>query len=173
MTNPYKHCPIYETTDFILRRVEEEDANDLLLCYSDPKSQELFNIDGFPHECKFLTKEEMLNYIKFWLMEYEQDRYVRFSIVDKAISKAIGTIEMFGGDVGILRVDLASEYEKQSILDELLSVCINNFYDLFNTNCIATKAINKATERITSLKAVGFVPKDFNGKSGYYLRTRG
>jgi len=171
---PYKHCPIYETTNFTLRLVSEKDATDLLVCYSDPKAQELFNIDGFPHNCNFTTQEEMLSYIKFWLMEYSQEAYVRFAVVDKATNKAIGTVEMFGSKdgTGILRIDLASKYEKQVFLDELLSVSIKNFYDLFNVNCIATKAISKAVKRTHALINAGFTPAEFNGRAHYYLRSR-
>ena len=31
----YKTCPIYETENLILRLVQQEDAKDLLDCYSD------------------------------------------------------------------------------------------------------------------------------------------
>jgi len=175
VNNPYKQCPVYETIHFTLRLVSEKDSNDLLICYSDPKAQELFNIDGFPCDCNFATPDEMLNYIKFWLMEYSQEAYVRFAIVDKVIDRAIGTIEMFGSKdgTGILRIDLASAYEKQIFLNELLIISIENFYDLFDVSCIATKAVSIAEERIRSLKHTGFQLQDFNGKSNYYLRSRG
>jgi len=165
---------MYETTSFILRLVSEEDANDLLVCYSDPKAQELFNIDGFPVDCQFTTPEEMLKYIKFWLMEYSQEMYVRFAVVDKATYKAIGTVEMFGSEekTGILRIDLDSDYENEMFLDELLNVAIRHFYDVFDVECIVTKAINKATERIKSLKRAEFEQKDFNERSHYYQRSR-
>jgi len=172
--NPYKQCPIYETSSFTLRLVSEEDASDLLTCYSDPKAQELFNIDGFPTDCNFATPNEMLNCIKFWIMEYSQEMYVRFAVVAKTTSKAIGTIEMFGSEngTGILRIDLASDYEKRVFLDELLSLSTEQFYDLFNVDCIATKAIDVAIKRIDSLKRVGFQPSEYNGRKHYYLRER-
>ena len=178
MRNPYKTCPVYETQNFMIRLVSEEDADDLLACYADPEAQELFNIDNFPTDCKFSTTEEMLEYIKFWLKEYEQEAYIRFAIVDKSTNKAVGTIEMFGmvgkykTDTGILRIDIASRYEKAVFLHELLLVCVENFYTLFEVNNIATKATNHAVDRISALKKLGFQAGDFNGRSHYYLRSK-
>ena len=178
MNNPYKNCPVYETQSFILRLVSEDDAENLLACYSDPQAQELFNIDNFPTDCKFNTVEEMLKYIKFWLMEYEQEAYIRFAIVDKSTNKAVGTIEMFGmvgqykTDIGILRLDIASRYEKGIFLRELFRVCIENFYTLFEVNGIVTKAINQAIYRIDVLKELGFRAEDFHGRNHYYLRPK-
>ena len=168
--NPYTQCPVFETQNFFLRLVSEADAEDLLVCYSDPKAQKFFNIDGFPHNCNFNTAREMLKCIKFWLMEYSHEAYVRFAIVDKAIGKAIGTIEMFGGKTGILRLDIASKYENKSHLAEILDMCVKNFYELFKVNCIATKAASQAATRIEVLSEAGFKPGDFNGIEDYYLR---
>jgi len=177
MDNPYVRCSIFHTQNFILRLISEKDAKDLLACYSDPKSQEYFNVDNFPHDCRFNTVDEMINCIKFWLMEYSQEAYVRFCIVDKSMNKAIGTIEMFGmigkykTDPGILRVDIASNYENINYLSELFSVCVENFYELFKVNTIATKAIAKANDRVTILKKLGFCSSNFHDRPDYYLRS--
>ncbi|MCL2019187.1 MAG: GNAT family N-acetyltransferase [Oscillospiraceae bacterium] len=173
--NPYKNCPAYETQNFVLRLVSENDADDLLTCYSDPKAQEFFNIDNFPIDCKFNTTDEMLKCIKYWLMEYEQEAYIRFAIIDKSTNRAVGTIEMFGmvgkykTEVGILRIDIASIYEKDVFLSELFRVCVENFYTLFEVEGIATKAVNNAVERVSALKKLGFQAEDYNGRSHYYL----
>jgi RimJ/RimL family protein N-acetyltransferase len=178
MNNPYKKCPIFETPRFILRLVSEEDADNLLTCYADPKAQALFNTDGFPHNCNFATYDEMLACIKFWLMEYSQEAYVRFAVVDKFTNKAVGTIEMFGmaGENetrdGILRLDLASAYEEKPLLKKLLGVCLENFYSLFEVHRIASKATEQAASRIEVLQALGFEAGDFNGRGHYYLRSR-
>ena len=178
MSNPYIKCPILETQNFILRLVSEDDAEDLLACYSDPRAQEFFNIDNFPIDCRFNTTGEMLKCIKIWLVEYSQEAYVRFAIVDKSISKAVGTIEMFGMvgeykvDTGILRIDIASKYENKLFLKELLSVCIENFYDLFMVKNIVTKAIKQAVSRIEALDELGFQASDFNGRKHYYRHSR-
>jgi len=175
--NPYKQCPTYETQSFIIRLVKEEDAQDLLSCYSDPKAQALFNIDGFPHDCKFNSSEEMLKYIKFWLKEYAQEAYVRFSIIEKSTNKAIGTIEMFGmvgrykTDPGILRVDIASVYENEVYLKEIFDICITNFHSLFEVKTITTKAPPIATTRIQVLHEAGFKPHIYNGKEHYYSHS--
>ena len=119
-----------------------------------------------------------MKYIKFWLMEYGEEAYIRFAIVDKPTNKAVETIEMFGmvgqykTEVGILRIDIASAYEKAAFLDELLHMCIENFYTLFKVNSIATKAESHAVDRIRALKKLGFQAENFNGRSHYYLRPK-
>ena len=176
--NPYKNCPSFESKHFMLRLVQIEDADDLIICYSDPKAQVLFNIDNFPADCRYKTVEEMLGCIDFWLTEYAGEAYIRFCIVDKSSGKAVGTIEMFGMvgaykvDPGILRIDIASNYEHTPYLDELLNICSENFYDLFGVSNIVTKAIPQANNRINALTAAGFHPCDFNGRAHYYLRTK-
>ena len=42
----YEKCPVYETKQFIFRMVEENDAEDLLSCYSDKTSAKFFNSDN-------------------------------------------------------------------------------------------------------------------------------
>jgi 8-oxo-dGTP diphosphatase len=178
MNNPYNECPVLETKHFTLRLVVEGDASDLLACYSDPKAQELFNIDNFPIDCRFNTLEEMSKYIKFWLMEYSEEAYVRFSIIDKTTQKAVGTIEMFGMvgkykvETGLLRIDIVSDYENSVCLKELFDVCVVNFYDLFGVSCIATKAIPQADKRIQALSKAGFTAGDYNSREHYFLRRK-
>ena len=177
MNNPYKKCPVFETEHFIIRLVSVEDAEDLLMCYGDPKAQAFFNIDNFPIDCRFQTVDEMLKYIQFWLREYSQEAYIRFSIVDKGTDKAIGTIEMFGmvgkykTDPGLLCIDIASDYESVPYLNEIFCVCIDNFYDLFEVSAIATKAIPEAVHRINVLNALGFCAGNFYDRKDYYLRS--
>ncbi len=162
--NPYKKCPIYETKRFILRLVEEKDAEDLLECYSDTISAKFFNSDNCTSDFIYKTLDEMRNSIKFWLWEYKNQGYVRFSIVDKIRSKAFGTIEMFAkgdyigeyGKVGVLRLDLASRYEKVDVITELLDTIEENFYCDFEVENIITKAIPEAKERVAALKNSGF-----------------
>ena len=178
MINPYDKCPDLESQNFTLRLVSENDAEDLLICYSDPKAQEFFNIDNFPHDCNFNTIEEMQCCIQFWLMEYSQDAYVRFSIVDKTINKAVGTIEMFGmigkykSDPGLLRIDIVSAYEEFEYLIELFALCIDNFYIIFGVSKIATKAISNAVNRLKALQEIGFHAGNFHDRKDYYLRTK-
>ena len=177
MDNPYEKCPVFETQNFTLRLVLENDAEELLTCYSDPKAQEFFNIDNLPHDCNFNTIEEVQECIEYWLMEYSQEAYIRFCIVDKSTNKAIGTIEMFGKvgkyktDPGILRIDIASDYEKTAYLKELLLICVENFYSLFGVNAIVTKAIPKAVNRLEALQEAGFHAGDFHGRNDYHKRS--
>lgn len=170
MGNPYEKCPIFETKHFLLRLIQVEDSEELVKCYSDSKSQELFNADNCTGDFCITTTDNMKECLVAWLKAYEQEAFVRFSIVYKLKNKAVGTIEMFGGDIGVLRIDIASPYEEAPYLREIIAVCIENFYDLFSVNLIATKAIQKAQNRIEVLLEAGFCLSNFKGKEDYYFR---
>ncbi|MDR2598749.1 MAG: GNAT family N-acetyltransferase [Oscillospiraceae bacterium] len=167
MYDPYMKCPIFETKDLILRLVEKTDAEDLLECYSDKVAQKFFNDDNCLNNFKYKTLEEMNKAVDFWISAYNRGDFIRFSIVDKQSKKAVGTLEMFGGPQGVLRIDIKSEYEKREYLNQIVEVSINSFYSLFITNRIITKAIPKATERIAALKNYGF---NKDKRRNYYYR---
>lgn len=160
----YEKCPVYESEKFIFRMVEEKDAKDLLDCYSDPKAVKLFNSDNCTSDFFYKTLEEMEECIHFWLDQYKDKYYVRFSIVDKQSNKAIGTIEFYDRKVsykditkvGVQRVDLASKYEKEIFISEIIDIVIDNLCEAFQVEHIITKAIQDAKERILSLNNKNF-----------------
>jgi RimJ/RimL family protein N-acetyltransferase len=173
MNNPYDKCPVFETEKFIIRLVEKSDAEDLLGCYSDVNAQKYFNAYNCTSDFKWKTLEEINEYMDFWIQAYNDRAFVRFSIVQKLIKKAIGTIEFFGGPYGVLRIDIKSEYEKEEYLKDIIEISVNNFYKLFNTNRIITKAIPEAVDRINVLMDYGFIEytQDMNPpRNNYYFR---
>lgn len=176
--NPYIICPTIETVNFIFRLVNKNDAESLLKCYSDPKAQELFNSVNCSSDFRIKTIDEMDEMINYWLNEYSQQAYVRFSIVDKFTKQAIGTIEMFGKigqykvDRGILRIDVESGYENKAALYEIINMCTENFYLLFDVKEIATRAIPKAADRIEALTKNGFQYRDMNDRELNYIRSK-
>jgi hypothetical protein len=164
MESPYEQCPIFETDHFILRLIQLEDTEDLLKCYSDPKAQELFNADKCTSDFRYKTTDEMRDCIAAWIRAFEKEEFVRFAVVDKALGKAVGTIEMFGmvgvykSPLGVLRLDICSEYERAEFLDELLTLCVREFFPLFGVDEMLHKAIPAAAERIQALMKLGFRP---------------
>ncbi len=162
---PYESCPTYQSKRFIFRMVEEKDGEDLLECYSDTESNKLFNSDNCTSNFVYKSLVEMNNCIKFWIDQYHSKYFVRFSITDKLHNKAIGTIEFFAKEVsyneilkvGVLRLDLASKYENEEAIVEILDIVNNNFYDDFEVKHIITKAIPVAKQRVTALKKEGFI----------------
>lgn len=172
--NPYLECPVLETENFILRMVVEDDAADLLTCYSDPNVRLLFNSDTCTSNFCYETIKDMSNCINIWIECYTRKDFVRFSIIDKSSNKAVGSIEVFGMigrykiSRGILRLDIASKYEEEAYLSELLLLSINKFFDLFDINQIVTKAIPKALIRIEVLKKLGFETYDFPEREYYW-----
>jgi len=178
MPNPYKLCPSFETKSFVLRLVSNEDAEGLLHCYSDPKAQLFLNCDKCSGDFCIYRIEDMLSCIKAWLWAYSEQEFIRFSIVDKSLSKAIGTVEMFGyvgkykNKTGILRVDVSSEYERERYLTEIFSVCTENFFDLFEVETMATKAIPQAIERRKALDKLHFREGQVLEREHYFLRSK-
>lgn len=87
------------------------------------------------------SEEKMQKTIEYWLGFYTKKYFIRFAIVDNATRNAVGTIEGFGGETGVLRVDILSTYERESYLSEIFDFAKENFHKLFENNYIVTKAI--------------------------------
>ncbi|WP_160687949.1 N-acetyltransferase [Clostridium sp. C2-6-12] len=175
----YEKCPVLENDNFIVRLIEENDVDDLFSVYSDKYALPYFNSDNCNGDNFYCSKREyMQNAIKFWLIEYYENRaFVRFSIVDKKDDKAIGTIEMFRresedyyNDCGMLRLDVRSDYENTQFLYDILSLIVVPFFDWFKCTNITTKAPIYAIDRIEALKKMNFIksPEPLVGKSMIY-----
>lgn len=166
MMNVYEKCPVFENEKYLLRMVEQGDAADLLSVYSDEKSVPIFNSDNCNGDnFHYTTMERMKKQIGFWLMEYENRVYVRWTIIDKDIQSSIGTIECFHRDsdmdyfnnCGLLRLDLRSEYEHKEQILEIFDLIIQPAFQLFDCRMIATKIVPIATERREAAEQMGFV----------------
>ena len=168
MLNIYEHCPVYETESFVLRLVTLEDAEALLKCYSDKDMVLKMNSDYCTSDFFYTTKEEMEQCIKFWLEEYEKQYYVRFAVIPKSENKAVGTVEIFSGEAGVLRIDLAKEYETENNIIEIVMLVIHTFSGDFGIGSIKIKTAN-TPGRIKWLEALGFVvSKNFRPELGYH-----
>ena len=177
MANVYESCPVLENGNYLLRPVTTDDADDLLEVYGDKHALPFFNSDNC-HGDNFYypTRERMLKAIEFWQYSYEYKWFVRWAIIDKSTSKAIGTIELFHrtaddafGDSGVLRLDVGSAYETKEALGDILSVIIPPAYDLFECGEIVSKVPIYAVEREEAFKGYGFVRSDecLVGEDGY------
>ncbi len=164
----YKTCPTLQNDRYILRLVDDGDADDLLKVYSDIKAVPFFNSDNcHGDDFHYTTPERMRDALVFWKDAYKNGWFVRFAIIDKATNEVIGTIEEFRRDekdfftnCGLLRLDLRSDYEKASEIQSILSIIAMPSFDLFGCAIVATKAIMSATERITALIALGFTKSE-------------
>ena len=74
---------------------------------------------------------------------------------------------------GVLRIDLKSKYENQKVIDAILEITNQKFYDLFDVKSILTKAVPLAEERVISLKKKGYIKlcKKFMIYDNYMVRT--
>lgn len=154
--DPYLQCPIFETKSFLLRFVEEKDAQPLLKCYGDLKAVQFMNADNCINNFYYPTLSEMHQAIEFWIKSYKTRWFIRFSILDKKSSEIIGTIEIFGGGIGVLRIDVTPEYEKAEFLKELYQLAEKEFFILLDNVSIVTKAIFEASERRKALIDCGW-----------------
>lgn len=164
MTDVYKNCPQFENKRYLLRLVCKEDRLDLLKVYSDKAAVPFFNSDNCGGDDFYYKNEaRMEKAIDYWLFEYARKGFVRWSILEQKSGQAIGTIELFHRDsndyftnCGLLRLDLRSDYEKTSEIENILALIIESTYALFHCDKIATKAIAGAAERIKALENMGF-----------------
>lgn len=162
--NPYQKCPVYENENYLLRLVEPADNADLLLVYSDEKAVPYFNGDNcHGDDFHYTTAERMESAIRFWLMNYNYGSFVRWTILDKNSSRAVGTIELFNrrsadyyNNCGLLRLDLHSNYEQTESIREILSLILPPAFELFDCQMIATKIRPFAGCRIDAAESLGF-----------------
>lgn len=159
----YEICPQLESANFLLRQVCLEDCADLLKVYSDPAAWSIFNSDNCTGDFRITKPEDMENCIRFWLDEYSMRYYIRWSIIDKATNAAVGTIELFNrtsqdfyNNVGLLRLDLRSDYETSETISKIISMLIPCSFNLFSCTRIATKIPSCAQVRAQTLTEFGF-----------------
>ncbi|MDR1928183.1 MAG: GNAT family N-acetyltransferase [Oscillospiraceae bacterium] len=174
---PYNRCPEFDSANFHLRLVTTGDAKDLLRVYSNPEAIRYFNEDAFTYAMgrEDLTLAEMRKTIRRWRHEYKHCAFVRFALLNKKSGHAVGTVEIFGGDYGCLRIDLLPDYEREAYLAELLTVA-DEFFACFDCSRIVSKAIPAAAQRIAALKACGYTvfprQKGFQ-RDDYYMKQKG
>lgn len=169
MKNPYASCRDYETPRLRLRRVCIEDAPALLACYGDRRAVALMNADNCTSDFLYRTQAEMEACIAFWMAECEQGAYVRLTVLDRETSEAVGTVEVFGGESGVLRIDLRRDYERRDVVAEILELAKSRFLDDFDACRLLTKAVPAAKERRAALRASGFREiESFKGYGDYF-----
>lgn len=159
----YKTCPELRSANFRLRQVTMEDWADLLSVYSDTSAVPIFNSDNCTGDFYITREEDIRRMIEFWLMEYGMRYYIRWSILDLPTGKVIGTIELFHrtaedfyNHVGLLRLDLRSDYEREDTITEILSALLPKAYEWFDCEVIATKIVPCAKVRRQTMEALGF-----------------
>lgn len=167
--DPYITCPSYETESFILRLIDQKDTEQLLRCYSDKSAVQLMNADNCNNDFYYPTPEQMQEAVDFWIFSYQSRYFIRLTIVDKASMEAVGTIEIFGGGIGVYRVDLIPRYEKADYLKELYRLAEKEFFHMLQNERIVTKAVDDAKERRHALTECGWNYIDqFRTYPGYY-----
>ena len=180
----YEQIPVMESKKFLLREIEDGDAEDLLKVYSDKDAVPLFNSDNCVNGFYYTSIEEMKHTIVFWKREYQSRYYVRWAIIDKNTNCAMGTIELFNrtakdyfNNCGLLRLDLRSDYEKQDAIEDILGIIIPETREMFACEMVATKAVSIAQERIQALEHMGFclseealIGHDGTKYNSYYVR---
>ena len=155
----------YESENFLLRQVKKEDAPQLLRCYSDTAAVALMNDDNCRRGFLCNTLEDMESYIDIW----QGENYARPAVIDKRTGEAVGTLEIFGGETGVLRVDLRTDYERPEVLRELYALAVERFPKDFPMGAVVTKAVPEASARRAVLAELGFSgPERFREYEGYY-----
>lgn len=175
--NIYETCPVFESEKFLVRLFEQEDGDDLLKVYSDKNALPFFNSDNCNGDnFYYATKERMDEALGFWKLSYENGWFARLSIVDKKISNVIGTVELclrvsedHFNHMGILRVDVRSDYEREDALLDIISLITPHIPEMLGCKGVLTKAPIYAVERIKAIQRAGYTKSEhfLIGKSGY------
>lgn len=168
MKDVYEECPVYKRKNITLRQTNIEDAEDLLKCYSDVKAVPFFNSDNCNgDDFHYTTIERMKKAIEFWDFSYRNKYFVRWTVILNETGEKIGTIEMFHriaedefNHHGLLRIDLQSKYEIQLVIDDILEIAKEYFFQAFEVAAILTKAVLEAVERTAALIRNGYKPLD-------------
>lgn len=176
MTIYEKPC-VLESERFLLRPVAKEDCGDLLKVYSDKNALPFFNSDNCDGDNFYYeTEERMAEALDFWKTAQENGWFARLSIVDRAASQVIGTVELClrvsedaFHNMGILRVDVGSGCEREDMLYGIISLILPHIPELLGCSGILTKAPIYAVERIKALQKAGFARSEhlLIGKTGY------
>ena len=176
-------CPEYETEHFKIRKLEAGDVEGLFPCYSDPEAARYFNGDCCGDDFYYTDKEKFRECVEYWLSRYGARDFVRWSVLDKETGLLIGTLEVCpslkyavdGRKMGILRIDLKSEYERWPVLRELMDVLICHIYEDLEVASIIMKIQKDAGERQKLIRKYQFVSakEECNiGLSDYYVRYK-
>ena len=175
--NIYETCPALENGNFLIRLFQTEDCEDLLKVYSDKNALPFFNSDNCNGDnFYYATQEQMVQALGFWKMSYENGWFVRMSIVDKLVSSVVGTVELClrvsedeFDQMGILRVDVRSDYEREDALYEIFSLVTPELEYMLGCKGVLTKAPIYAVERIKAIQKAGFTKSEhlLMGKNGY------
>ena len=160
----YRTCPALESEKFLFRLVQDEDCNDLLKVYSDKNALPFFNSDNCNGDnFYYATKDRMSEAINFWKTAYDNGWFVRLSVIDKSVSSVIGTVELCMrvsedrfNHMGILRVDVRSDYEREDSLYDIFSLITPRLEEMLGCQGVLTKAPIYAVERISAIRKAGF-----------------
>jgi len=168
-SDPYVRCPEFETERFRLRLIKKEDTEQLFEVYRDKDAVLLMNSDHCNDDFYYPTLELMEKAVDFWIYSYQSRWFIRLSIVDKLKFTVIGTIEIFGGGCGVLRIDIAKDYEKLEFLKQLYQLAAKEFFLMVGNERMVTKAITEASERRKALVECGWNSIDqFRQYQDYY-----
>lgn len=171
--NPFLNCPEVKTNHFSIRLICKNDSASLFKCYNNKTAVELMNDDNCDFGFYTESVEKMTETVGYWIDFYNKQYFIRFTIVDNKTGVAVGTIEGFCGEIGVLRVDIASEFEKEEYLSELFNFAKSNFYEYFGNEYLVTKAIPKADERCKALKNANweFIDEYKDYKNYFKIKT--
>ena len=93
----------------------------------------------------YATKEKMSETIGFWKTAYDNGWFARLSIVDRSGSGVIGTVELClrvsedaFNHMGILRVDVRSDYEREDFLYEIFSLITPELEEILGCKGVLT-----------------------------------
>lgn len=151
MVNPYETCPAFENENYLLRLVDFSDAPDLLAVYSDRYAVPFADEE---QDDTNITLGQVQELIQFWEWNYRTGRAVCWTVFDKNSRLAIGTMEIslpksdgYTEDCALLRLNLRDSYERADRIGEILSLILDDVFDLFDCRKIAMRVPSASSKR--------------------------
>lgn len=179
--SPFIYCPRLKNNRIRIRQLRLDDADKLLSCYQQQgKAPTYFNLDFSNETIPCQNKEQVKNLLKFYLSQSKSKKSVYWTVIDLFNNNSIGVISITPleknedyKNVGLLRMDIKSEYETKEIISAILNMT-EQLYELFDLNTIISKAWLTSRHRINAMLENGF-KESFDRylikKDGYFFKV--
>lgn len=162
----YKPFPDIETKNLFLRRMNQDDANDLFEMRKDPRMNEY--TDTKQDE----TIDETKAYIDKMNKGIDENRWIIWAIEHKQSNKVIGSISIWNFNLaeksGELGYGIIPDYQGQGLMKEALLSVIEYGFGVMNLNMLYAYTEEGNIKSVKLLERCKFIEVNRVDEKGYY-----
>ncbi len=165
MDQLFAQFPIFETRRLRFRPLTEEDADDLLLLYSD---EEVFKYQGFDG---FTSMESIMKFIEIVQYGYEHKQFVRWGVELKDNQKLVGMISLHHlehwnkkTEVGYM---LMRSYWNHGLMTEAVSALMDRTLNAFGFHRVEAMIHPDNLASIALIKKCGFEEEGYRREAAW------